>query len=180
MNELGFGSFCSLALASTACCVQQRAGPPGTGSRGDRARQSRRFRRSLRNELRRMPRRRTAPGEPRSGLADPVYLAIADDATIRRVTTNGVPGTAMPAFAQSAGGLLTESKSMRCVHGIRARWAKPNVLAMRKLRPIAAQAPGDPGRGANVYATFCSSCHGPAGGAGNARAPLSTVRTWPW
>lgn len=25
------------------------------------------------------------------GLADPVYLAIADDATIRRVTTDGVP-----------------------------------------------------------------------------------------
>src|SRR5439155_14075085 len=31
------------------------------------------------------------------GLADPVYLAIADDATIRRVTADGVPGTAMPA-----------------------------------------------------------------------------------
>src|SRR5262249_30348873 len=29
------------------------------------------------------------------GLADPVYLAIADDTSIRRVTTNGVSGTAM-------------------------------------------------------------------------------------
>src|SRR5262245_43590826 len=27
------------------------------------------------------------------GLGDPVYLAIADDATISRVTANGVPGT---------------------------------------------------------------------------------------
>ena len=27
------------------------------------------------------------------GLGDPVYLAIADDATIRRVTADGVPGT---------------------------------------------------------------------------------------
>jgi mono/diheme cytochrome c family protein len=34
-----------------------------------------------------------------------LYLAIANDATIRRVTADGVPGTAMPAFAQSAGGL---------------------------------------------------------------------------
>src|SRR5207247_1246103 len=59
------------------------------------------------------------------GLADPVYLAIADDATIRRVTADGVPGTAMPAFAQSAGGLLTAAQIDVIVNGIRARWAKP-------------------------------------------------------
>src|SRR5712691_11265084 len=41
------------------------------------------------------------------GLADPVYLAIADDATIRRVASEGIPGTAMPAFARSSGGMLT-------------------------------------------------------------------------
>src|SRR6478609_11313964 len=35
-------------------------------------------------------------------LANPVYLAIADDASIRKVIAQGVPGTAMPAFAQSA------------------------------------------------------------------------------
>ena len=62
------------------------------------------------------------------GLADPVYLAIADDATIRRVTANGVPGSAMSAFAQSAGGLLTEEQIDAIVNGIRARWAKPNIL----------------------------------------------------
>ena len=37
-------------------------------------------------------------------LRDPLYLAIADDETIRRVVRYGVRGTAMPAFAQSAGG----------------------------------------------------------------------------
>ena len=63
------------------------------------------------------------------GLADPVYLAIADDATIRRVTADGVPGTAMPAFAQSAGGLLTAAQIDVIVNGIRARWAKPTALA---------------------------------------------------
>jgi hypothetical protein len=41
-------------------------------------------------------------------LADPVFLAIADDDAIRRTAANGVPGTPMPAFAQSAGGMLTE------------------------------------------------------------------------
>ena len=33
-------------------------------------------------------------------LADPVYLAMADDAVIRKVVANGVHGTAMPAFAR--------------------------------------------------------------------------------
>src|SRR5690348_7023249 len=37
-------------------------------------------------------------------LGNPVYLAIADDATIRRITADGVPGTGMPGFAQKAGG----------------------------------------------------------------------------
>ncbi len=37
-------------------------------------------------------------------LRDPVFLTIADDAVIRRAAANGVRGTAMPAFAQSAGG----------------------------------------------------------------------------
>src|SRR5258708_7920444 len=35
------------------------------------------------------------------GLGTEVYLSIADDATIRRVAAAGVPGTAMPPFAQS-------------------------------------------------------------------------------
>ena len=34
-------------------------------------------------------------------LGDPVYLAIADDAAIRRVVEKGVSGTGMPAFAQT-------------------------------------------------------------------------------
>lgn len=36
-------------------------------------------------------------------LADPVFLAIVDDTTIRRTATSGVRGTPMPAFAQRAG-----------------------------------------------------------------------------
>lgn len=103
------------------------------------------------------------------GLADPVYLAIADDATIRRVTTNGVPGTAMPAFAQSTGGMLTEEQIDAIVEGIRARWAKPNILGDADVPPYAAPAPGNPARGAGVYGRYCSSCHG-AGGRGGQRA----------
>src|SRR6476660_6941609 len=41
-------------------------------------------------------------------LADPVYLAVVTDATLRQVMTNGVPGTPMRGFARSAGGTLTD------------------------------------------------------------------------
>src|SRR5438093_12371071 len=44
------------------------------------------------------------------GLADPIFLRIADEATLRRVTASGVPGTAMPAFAKTAGGPLADEQ----------------------------------------------------------------------
>ena len=61
-------------------------------------------------------------------LANPVYLAIADDSAIRHATTNGIPGTSMPAFAQSAGGMLTAKQVDVIVGGIRTHWSKPDVL----------------------------------------------------
>ena len=36
-------------------------------------------------------------------LANPVYLAITDEETLRRVASNGVRGTSMPAFARQGG-----------------------------------------------------------------------------
>src|SRR5215471_2655475 len=41
------------------------------------------------------------------GVGDPVYLALVDDGALRNVIGKGVPGTSMPAFAHSAGGMLT-------------------------------------------------------------------------
>src|SRR6202167_623733 len=100
------------------------------------------------------------------GLGDPVYLAIADDATIRRVTANGVAGTSMPAFAQSSGGMLTDDQIGVIIHGIRTHWAKPDALRNADAPPYAAQGRADPKRGADVYGTYCSSCHGAAGHGG--------------
>ena len=98
-------------------------------------------------------------------LANPVFLAIADDTVIRRVTSNGVPGTPMPAFAQSAGGMLTEKQIDAIVHGIRS-WQKPDALVGVTPPPFAAPTPGDPKRGGDAYRTYCSSCHGAAGRGG--------------
>jgi len=100
------------------------------------------------------------------GLGDPVYLAIADDATITRVTADGVPGTAMPAFARRSGGMLTDDQISAIVRGIRSHWAKPDALRGAEAPPYAAPQTGDAQRGAGVYGTFCSSCHGPDGTGG--------------
>jgi cytochrome c oxidase cbb3-type subunit III len=102
-------------------------------------------------------------------LADPIYLALANDAVIHTVTAKGVVGTTMPAFAQSSGGSLTDQQIDSIVGGIRTRWAKPGALGGDAPPPYAADGPGDATRGATVYETFCSSCHGP-GGRGGERA----------
>lgn len=103
------------------------------------------------------------------GLGNPVYLAIADDLTISRVTANGVPGTTMPAFAQGSGGMLLADQIDAIVAGIREQWARPNSLLQANPPPYSTKVPGDPIRGANVFTVYCSSCHG-AGGRGGLKA----------
>ncbi len=83
-------------------------------------------------------------------LANPVYLAIADDASIRKVIAQGVPGTAMPAFAQSAGGMLTDAQIDVLTKEIRSRWSQTGI-----------------------YKTFCESCHGPVGRGGRKASAIS-------
>jgi cytochrome c oxidase cbb3-type subunit III len=101
-------------------------------------------------------------------LRDPVYLAIADDNVIRSVTAKGVRGTQMPPFAQSAGGMLTDKQLDVLVRGIRS-WAQLDFLHGVNPPPYTAQSAGDPHRGAEVFATFCSGCHG-SNGTGTAKA----------
>jgi cytochrome c oxidase cbb3-type subunit III len=102
-------------------------------------------------------------------LANPVYLAIADDATLRHATAGGIPASSMPAFAQSAGGMLTDKQVDAIVSGIRQRWANPDVVGAADLPPYSSSTPGDSARGSEVYAAYCSSCHG-AGGRGGPKA----------
>src|ERR1700746_3601790 len=99
-------------------------------------------------------------------LANPVFLAIANDSVIRRIASNGVPGTPMPAFAQSAGGMLTEKQVDALVSGIRS-WGRTNTSGDSALPAFAASSPGDLQRGAAAYRTYCSSCHGDDGRGGS-------------
>jgi mono/diheme cytochrome c family protein len=100
------------------------------------------------------------------GLADPVFLQIADETTLRRVTASGVPGTAMPAFAKSAGGALSDTQIDTIVHGVRSRWAKVDGSGDVIPPPYAVAAAGDPRRGQDAFGTFCSRCHGADGRGG--------------
>ncbi len=99
---------------------------------------------------------------PAMTLSDPVYLALVDDDSMRATISKGRAGTAMSAFAQSEGGMLTAAQVDAIIRGIRLRWAKPDVLAGASAPPYAASSPGNPQQGQAAYATFCASCHGTA------------------
>jgi cytochrome c oxidase cbb3-type subunit III len=106
-------------------------------------------------------------------LANPVYLAIADDSAIRKAIANGVPGTAMPGFAESAGGLLTDAQIDVLNKDIRSRWSKQEILNTSAPPAYAAKSIGDTQRGEVAYKTYCQSCHGP-GGAGGSKGSAIT------
>lgn len=98
---------------------------------------------------------------------NPVYLGLIDDASMRRVIAAGVPGTAMPPFAQNAGGSLTDHQIDIVIAGIRKSWAgAPDAAA--GAPPYSASTVGDPNSGAQVYATSCQTCHGADGKGGSA------------
>ena len=80
-------------------------------------------------------------------LANPVYLAIVDEASMRKVVANGVRGTSMPAFAQSAGGMLTDKQIDVITSGMRSRWSTPGILDGANPPSYAAKSAGDAARG---------------------------------
>lgn len=99
-------------------------------------------------------------------LADPVYLSIADEASMRGVIANGVRGTSMPAFAQSAGGMLTDKQIDVITREIRSRWSRPGILDGAHPPSYAPAVTGDVRQGEAAYAKYCESCHGPGGRGG--------------
>jgi cytochrome c oxidase cbb3-type subunit III len=97
-------------------------------------------------------------------LANPVYLAIIDETTVRNIVANGVRGTSMPAFGQSAGGMLTEQQIEAIAGGIFSRWGRKEVLDGANPPSYAAKASGDVDHGQVVFGKYCASCHGSEGG----------------
>jgi mono/diheme cytochrome c family protein len=97
---------------------------------------------------------------PALDLSNPVYLALVDDDALRTTISQGRPGTAMSAFAQHAGGMLTGEQINSIVSGIRERWGQHGALSGTKAPPYAAVLRGNAERGRGAFATFCAACHG--------------------
>jgi cytochrome c oxidase cbb3-type subunit 3 len=96
---------------------------------------------------------------PAIDLANPEYQALVDDATLRKWISNGMPGTEMAAFAQSAGGMLTDAQVTTLIAGMRREWLQPNVASGARPPPYGLQQAGDPHRGQESYQTRCAACH---------------------
>ncbi len=99
-------------------------------------------------------------------LADPVYLAIADEKAVHDVIAKGVRGTSMPAFAQSAGGMLTDKQIDVITSEIFSRWARRGILEGSDPPSYASKTAGNAANGELVYGAYCASCHGSEGKGG--------------
>ena len=100
-------------------------------------------------------------------LADPVYLGIADERAIRKVIASGVPGTSMPAFGQSSGGMLTDKQIDVITNEILSRWSRPGILNGANPPSYAPKSAGNAQQGELAYGTYCKSCHGSEGQGGS-------------
>jgi mono/diheme cytochrome c family protein len=96
-------------------------------------------------------------------LANPVYLKFAGVDAIRSVTANGMPGSLMPAFAKSRGGMLTDQQIIVLVQGMESAWASATSSGGQTPPAYASSAKGDPIAGQKVFAAFCGRCHGVEG-----------------
>lgn len=101
-------------------------------------------------------------GGPALDLANPVYQAIVDDASLRKWIRDGMAGTEMPAFGESSGGFLTEAQVDALVAGMRSNWAKGETSGAAPP-PYIANLPGDEKIGEQVYQEACASCHAKSG-----------------
>jgi len=113
---------------------------------------------------------------PAMDLANPEFQASIDDATLRNIIANGMPGTQMPAWAESAGGMLTDAQVNAIVTGMRSQWRKPDSFQGATPPPFAQPAgadaktmAGEVQQGEQLYQTHCLSCH-----AGHARQELTS------
>ncbi len=101
-------------------------------------------------------------------LSNPVYIAVAGESRLRDTIANGVPGKLMPAFAKSAGGMLTDRQVTVLAQGIVWHWGTPNLLAGRNPPPYLAILPGNAEHGFAAYGVYCAKCHGATGEGGPA------------
>ena len=72
----------------------------------------------------------------------------------------------MPAFAQHAGGMLTDTQIDVITREMRARWSRPGILDGANPPSYTAKSAGNAEHGESVYRAYCASCHGSRGKGG--------------
>src|ERR1700757_1734831 len=97
-------------------------------------------------------------GGPALDLANPNYQALVDDESLRGWITNGMSGTQMPAFGESAGGFLTPQQVDTLVTGMRSRWARADQKG-QGIPPYFSSTIGIAEQGHQIFRENCSSCH---------------------
>ena len=102
-------------------------------------------------------------GGPALDLNNPVLQQLLDDSSLRRAIQDGVAGTLMPAFGESAGGMLTDAQVDALVKGMRARWATAGTMrTAAQMPPETTTLIGNASHGEQLYQMDCRSCHGGA------------------
>lgn len=93
-------------------------------------------------------------------LANAEYLSLAGENNLLSITAKGIPGTLMPPFAKSSGGMLTDQQIHDLVDGMMRQWGNPNALNSQSAPSYAATGAGDAQQGQQVFTTYCARCHG--------------------
>jgi len=91
------------------------------------------------------------------------FLQSTDNGVIFSLVSSGVPGTAMPAWAQQHGGPFTDEQISDLVGFVR-NWQS---TATDVVKPTPTP---NPAQGATIYKSTCYACHG-ANGEGSKTAP---------
>ena len=98
---------------------------------------------------------------PARQLNDPLYLAVIPKERLQQTIENGVPGTAMPAWARSQGGPLYPKQVSALVDGIESNWAKPVSLNGAAVPSYSGEgAAGNATHGKQMFLRSCFLCHG--------------------
>jgi cytochrome c oxidase cbb3-type subunit 3/ubiquinol-cytochrome c reductase cytochrome c subunit len=103
-------------------------------------------------------------------LNDPVFLAVIDKRTIQDTIAQGRPGTAMPVFAKSAGGSLTDQQIAILTNQMESRWSRPQDFRGVDLPPYRGDL-GDPKTGEQIFRRECAGCHREKGPGGSLTEP---------
>jgi mono/diheme cytochrome c family protein len=120
-------------------------------------------------------------GQGRIGASLESFPGIDASATVASTIAAGVPGSVMPAWAQSQGGPLSDDDINDLVAYVLGAFAGTEPIAPLPtyVAPTIASLPdveGNPSAGAVVYQANCAMCHGDQG---QGRFGLALAKSWP-